>query len=172
MYYDGQPVTLEHWDDWNIPDRVDLPAGTRLIAVHAQNSKDAGCLVASDSDGLVFTDRTWKYKIGLDPKWETLGYDDRGWKRVRVLCRNDGRTWTRMRTVNKFAFVVWSPNISYDGDVYFRYRVKNGQRIRRYRRRFSEQKAGIEFRNRRTMGYRARVRAYLVFALGLWLALA
>ena len=110
VYADG--VEVGHFAAYNTPNTVNIPAGTKLIAVKTYDFDTYGGLIGSFSDGVV-TDGTWKCTREYRAGWETLNFDDRNWPfATATRGQGDPGAWANVPKIASNAKWIWAGSYS------------------------------------------------------------
>ena len=127
LYLDGIQITaLPNASKWDVPDTVDLPATTKVIAVHAMNwnSGGYGGLLVSDTSGRILTDSTWRCSTTKSSGWMNVTFDDSGWSKSAILFNNSGsEIYGLIPGIHADAWWIWNAAKSVDTLIYFRFRL-------------------------------------------------
>lgn len=129
LYIDGIEITdLPNADIFNLPDVVDLPCTTRLIAIHGRNGDSVtdALIVASTGDDYVLTNSTWKCSNVSQFGWEEVDFDDAAWVPAIEYGHNGNSNFPYLPGVSTNAAFIWlrtntAPEM--DVDVYCRKRL-------------------------------------------------
>ena len=108
LYFDGvEQTNLPNQNDWQKTDTVDLPWGTRVIAVAGTNNYGQAGILASSSDGSILTDASWKCSKILEDDWMEETFNDCGWPAATEISRNEIGAWGNYSDINSAAMWIW-----------------------------------------------------------------
>jgi len=130
LYIDGVPNPINDdpsAKDWKVTKRVNVPAGSRVIAVKATDKGLWAGLLASVTDDSLLSDGTWKVSTVESDGWTTPEFDDSNWEPATVLGQHGMEPWKTRNLISSNAKWIWTAT-SYYKDmgshvVYFRYRI-------------------------------------------------
>src|SRR6218665_1280458 len=91
LFIDNISYTLGVYSgfNWSVPDNVEIPKSSSLIALRASNSFDENCsgILASIGEDFV-TDAAWKCSTDNSPGWHRTDFDDSLWPQAVIYDTN------------------------------------------------------------------------------------
>ena len=131
IYIDGvqiPPSTLINSDVWTAADQVQLSDTLKVIAVLGTGNQDGHeAILGSDSNGLVWTNGSWKCNSVYFDGWTNITFDDRTWPNAKEIQLNAGSSRPEQPSVKADAYWIWTTN-EYDTPVYCRVNVNLGRK--------------------------------------------
>jgi len=130
LYIDGVPNPINDdpsAKDWTVTKRVNVPAGSRVIAIKATDKGLSAGLLASMADESLLSDGTWKVSTVESDDWTKPEFDDSKWEQATELGQHGMEPWKTRNLISSKAKWIWT-STSYYKDmgshvVYFRYRI-------------------------------------------------
>ena len=127
LYIDGVlQQSLPQSSNWPVADLVQLPVGTRSIAVYAVDWGVIAGILASSDDDSILTNSNWKCTNVFHNNWMSAGFVDSSWPSATQICANGEGIWGLINGISRKAYWIWTPNyISNNGDrsVYCRLNI-------------------------------------------------